>query len=73
MKEGYQGYPIKFLNEGGKMELIEKNKNGTQTNYTAEQVTLNIKGKLTITQPDKIKINDGILIYSSSQSTEITK
>lgn len=62
MRNGDGNNKITFLNKNGKWELIEK-KDGINTKYQSTEKILEVNGELTITPPDKIKINNGIISF----------
>lgn len=62
VKNGDGTHSYSFLNENGKWDLIEKNNDSYKT-YSAQKTPLVVTGKLTITPPENIKINNGNLEF----------
>jgi len=61
-EQGDGEHKYQYLNEEGEWELLEK-KGGTIKKYSAIQKTMNVTGDLTITPPDRIRIENGKLSY----------
>ena len=57
-EQGDEEHEYQYLNEGGEWELIEK-KGEKITKYSAIQKTINVTGVITITPPDRIRIENG--------------
>lgn len=60
-KRGDGEHEFSYLNEGGELELLEK-AGGIITTYSTKKA-IEIKGHLTVTPPDKIRVDGNFLIY----------